>query len=117
MLHNNMHFRASHPPLDCKHTQKMVLTGWRDGFNGTEGFSGPGPCGRAVGAVAYVLLSGHEPFYAKTEDDVLQRVCAGDFQFAPQRVWESVARAGDGAGPWGLCRCRRDRRPKPTIPI
>eukprot|EP00667_Euglena_gracilis_P006181 EG_transcript_6237 len=45
----------------------------------------------AVGAVAYVLLSGHEPFYAKTEDDVLQRVCAGDFQFAPQRVWESVS--------------------------
>jgi serine/threonine protein kinase len=43
-----------------------------------------------VGVLAYIMLCGYPPFYGQTENERVEKILSGHFEFADE-VWDTVS--------------------------
>ena len=47
----------------------------------------------SLGIVLYILLSGYQPFAAKTHEKLIKNIKKGKFKFIPEKTWANVSMA------------------------
>ena len=49
------------------------------------------PCDMwSVGVVTFTLLSGYQPFYARTDEKILEKVQRAEYDFCPEKIWSPI---------------------------